>query len=354
MPRLPRNLVKRGETYYLRVRIRGKNVRRALGTDRCEAKQRAGRMLEDLRKKGAPDVGCETVRSFSAKWLSEYIRNKRNEKGQTLAAQRMRDHVLPTIGNVELAQVTSSDLHRLRGVLAGKHRSPQTVRHVLSDVRCLFGYAVECGVVRYPPSVRPVLPRIPERAPQRLSDADVDAILAATPEKYGLVIRLALLTGLRWGELHTLQWRHVAWQPDPHLILEGTKSGRVRRVPLVPEAAALLQRERARTSSVFVVPHRGKNPCSFVAAISRRIVQKEAMAGRAITFKWHFHQTRHTFACRWLDSGRSKEALQVVLGHSSIQMTERYGKMSDRPVFDEALRFGRESGHISGHTVSNK
>jgi integrase len=54
--------------------------------------------------------------------------------------------------------------------------------------------------------------------------------------------------------------------------------------------------------------------------------------------KWYFHQLRHTFACRWLERGGSKEALQRILGHSTIRLTERYGELSDDAVFGEAKR----------------
>ncbi len=57
---------------------------------------------------------------------------------------------------------------------------------------------------------------------------------------------------------------------------------------------------------------------------------------------FHPHQLRHTFACRWLESGRRLEALQHVLGHATIVMTQRHGRLSDEYVRREAEPRERE------------
>jgi site-specific recombinase XerD len=54
--------------------------------------------------------------------------------------------------------------------------------------------------------------------------------------------------------------------------------------------------------------------------------------------RFHVHQTRHTFACQWLERGGGLAALQQILGHASIETTQRYAKLTDEVVMREAQR----------------
>jgi len=133
------------------------------------------------------------------------------------------------------------------------------------------------------------------------------------------------------GELRTLQWRHVVEEPRPHLVLEGTKSGKVRRVPLSAGAVEAIEGLRKITESVFVSPYRAVNPCCIAYPIRDRMPKD-------IRFHWHWHQLRHTFASRYLEHGGSLAALQRMLGHSTSRMTERYASISDESLFADLER----------------
>ena len=56
--------------------------------------------------------------------------------------------------------------------------------------------------------------------------------------------------------------------------------------------------------------------------------------------RFHVHQVRHTFACQWMDRGGNMGALQQVLGHASIETTQRYARVSGEVVMREAERIG--------------
>src|SRR5215813_14482041 len=93
------------------------------------------------------------------------------------------------------------------------------------------------------------MPRIQGRAPDRLTDDEVEAVVRI-PDPYGFVVRLALATGLRWGELVRLKSTDIQ---DCVIVVQQTKSGRVRRIPVARGLAPEL-RNRIGKLVPFVSP----------------------------------------------------------------------------------------------------
>lgn len=130
--------------------------------------------------------------------------------------------------------------------------------------------------------------------PDRLTEEEA-AKLAALPDPHGFVCRLALGTGLRWGELCRAQAADVkrlqlpgAVEGQWFLEVSNTKSRKVRRVPLSP---GLVREVRTRVGRL--VPYAEGSPGSFAKAAGR-------LAGVA---DFHVHRMRHTFACQWCEQG---------------------------------------------------
>lgn len=321
MPKLPAGMFKRKgrQGYYLRLYRGGEERYIALGADFEKAKEKA----EEARK-GWAALKAErvTVGEAAERWQASYIRTQRTVKGQGIVAQRVRDYLVPFMGTRLLERVSREDVRAYRLWLERTTRlSVCSVWHVLSDCRCFLNWCEDAGLVERSPFPRRVMPKLQERPPDRVADEEADR-LRALPEPYGFVCRLALGTGLRWGELCRAQASDVE---RGFLLVHQTKSRKVRRVPLSPELLAEVRGHVGR-----LVPFAAVSPGSFAKAV-RRLTGME---------RFHVHQMRHTFACQWMDRGGNLGALQQVLGHASIETTQRYARMSDEVVMREARRIG--------------
>lgn len=314
MPRPPKGLFRRGRSWYIRLREGGSDRWVSLGSDYEEASRRFRRF-----RNGESVPSRVTVAEAAGRWVDTYVRTARNGKGVELAEARLKRYVIPFLGWKLLGKVTSDDLRSYRLWLEKQGISTQTVAHVLSDARCIFGWCEDAGLIVRSPVPRKLLPRIQERPPDRLTDAEVEA-LVAIPEPQGFVIRFGLATGLRWGEICRAQASHVE---NGVLVVSHTKSRKVRRVPLARE---IQQEIKSRVGRLV---HYSVNSSRAFSLIARR---------ESGVLRFHPHQLRHTFACRWLERGGSLAALQQILGHSSVATTQRYARLMDDLVRREAER----------------
>jgi integrase/recombinase XerD len=153
------------------------------------------------------------------------------------------------------------------------------------------------------------------------------ALVAACRDHVDRVLVLVLLdTGLRISEWSKLTSSAVRWQRGT-VVLTG-KGGVTREVPLTDRAKKLLEIQFALGDTMPLRPR----------AAEYRV---RAMAERAgITQKVSPHVLRHSFACNALQAGVDLRALQRVLGHSRLAITETYLNFSDDATLDSFRRHG--------------
>lgn len=321
--KLPKGMFQRGRSYYVRLFDGGRDRWKSLGADLEQAKARLCKL-----RAGEMDCPKVTVAQACEQWLGGYVKVARNPKGQRLARVRAERYLLPALGNRLAGKVSREDLRAYRLRLEGLDVSVQTVAHILSDARCLFGWCEDSGLIDRRPVPRRLLPRVQERPPDQLRPEEVIA-LVSLQEPYGFIVRFGLGTGLRWGEM----CRSMASDAERGmLVVSRTKTGRVRRVPLQADLLAELSRRVGR-----LVGFPENNPMGFTRTV-RRLSGVE---------RFHVHQLRHTFACQWLEAGGSLAALQQVLGHSTVVTTQRYAKLDEDAIRAEAERVQNRSKTVA-------
>lgn len=157
-----------------------------------------------------------------------------------------------------------------------------------------------------------------------LSDSERLALLktcdASAFDALGSIVRLALATGARKGELMNLQWVGVDLDRRTVRFLD-TKNGESRTVPLAAPAVAVLtewKKGREAKGAVFAYP-----------LSTLDIAWREART-KAKLDDVRFHDLRHSAASYLAMSGASLMDIAAILGHKTLAMVKRYSHLSEQ------------------------
>jgi integrase len=260
---------------------------------------------------------------------------------------RWRVHLAPAFGDLEPGQVDASMLRAFIEAKLKEGLSSSTVGRCIRLLSTLFTDLVDQGLVpRNPVSL---LPRAVRRLYRNAHDprttpfledmADVGRIRAELPEPYQTMFSVAVMTGVRPGELSALEWKDFSADLKVMHIQRSVRDGRVTppksgRGRVVPIARALVPilvawRRATEASGLLFRAKEGAVPSQgrFVGTKSRHDAWYAALQRARVAPITFYQATRHTFASHWVMAGHSIEKLSKILGHSSVLVTEHYAHL---------------------------
>ncbi len=295
------------------------------------------------RQDDAPDLAFlgSSVAAFLASRsnLSPYTQERYRS-----VLERLRD----SLGAArEVASIKTADLLHF---LDGTDTKPVTQHSYRRAMRTYFRWLQERDAVASDPTAALRLERAPDKHPRFLEPADVDAICRAIAENEQRpkvtpgtsswllpIVRANVYLGLRAGEVVNLRWEDVDLERRTLTVKNRedftTKAGKERTIPIAAPALDMLRSMERRAAWVF--PNHGGTQLHRLY-LSRRFKHfaKRAKLPDAI----NFHATRHTAASWLAQQGASVEAIRRFMGHSSIQVTQKYMHLSPDGFADQIER----------------
>jgi integrase/recombinase XerD len=239
---------------------------------------------------------------------------------------------LQTEAGKELADSTESDL---LGFMAARHSTTKatTANRRLTVFKRFFRWGAREHLVAVDPTLKLAAARQALRVPKTLSEAQVEALLAApdTETPLGLrdrsMVELMYASGLRVSELVQLKTVHLGL--DEGVLRVMGKGSRERLVPFGAEAHDWLRRYLAQARPVILGPQSSGD--LFItrlgSAMTRqmfwRLIKRYA-AQAGINAPLSPHTLRHAFATHLLNHGADLRAVQMLLGHADIGTTTIY------------------------------
>jgi integrase len=314
--------------YYFRVN--GRRYRASTETadkrqaQNIEARERS-RILDGrhgIRRQ--PDI---TFKEFATVYLRDHADLHKK------SAKRDRE-ILKTLnrffGSAILHEITSHRIEQFkRDRLNGTWRAfrqkraanpvkPGTVNRELDTLKSILSKAVEWKYLVDSPARGVKRFRVQNRRTRILSADEQSRLLDACERmpKLQALLKLALITGARIGELLALRWEDCQ---DGYLTFWDTKNGKVRRIPITDTIAALLA-SRPRIHAWVFTNAKTERPYTTIRKVFERALERAKITTGDVTV----HTLRHTALSRMIAHGLDDYTVMSISGHSSTRMLERY------------------------------
>lgn len=276
-----------------------------------------------------------TVAAYAATWIEQH-------QLKPMAKQTYRNHlskhILPALGRLQLAHVTSADIYVAvkKWQQAGMSLAQQAkCRTILS---AMFRDAALRGVIASNPVRDVPVPRQTTPEMHVLSVEEYRRVLPHLDPQARLMVRLAVASGARWGELSELRGadldgntltiaRTVSELENPRRweIQPTPKNGRSRRVKIPAALAAEIHGHATGPDELLFPAAKG----GHLACDRFRLRWYNAQEAAGIHPPVRIHDLRHMAITYWLADGMPLVTARDRAGHSSLAITSRYAHAID-------------------------
>ena len=323
--------------WWMSIRHNGRRIQRSLETSdkklaqAIEAKVRTEIIEGSYFQK--PIGNNKTLKEMMEKFMNEH--SPTVSKSMQDSYKNSLKSLLPFFGDTNLMSISPKMVSRYKMLRRRDGVKPATVNRALSMLSVAFNVAIkEWEWLNDNPVSKVSKEKERNKRDRWLTEDEERRLIVNSPEWLGEIIIFSLNTGLRQGELISLQWPRVNIF-NKTILIDITKNGEQRTVPLNKNALNVIEKRskvrNIKNDYVFLNRDRGKiNPNSLGDAFRRSLK-------RAKITNFRFHDLRHCFATRMAQKGIDIYKISKLLGHKDIKMTQRYAHHCP-----ESLRSGVE------------
>lgn len=329
-------LYERNGTYYIAYkRPDGRLVRESAQTDKKTlAKALLGKREHEMLEAkvvGLPVQADITLEEFEKEYLEHAEAQKK--PSSVRADQVALQHLLPVFGKMKLREITPGavqryiDRRRLVVNRYGRRMRASTIRNEIFTLSAIFREAIRRELVQNNPVSRVRKPKEDNTIVRYLTPEEDERLWPALSDHLKPIVKVALHTGMRKGELLNLAWADVDY--DQRLItVRNTKSNRKRYIPMNDVLVATLKAlpRDADDIHVFVNKHTG-DVYGDIKTSWKRTMRKAKIEN------FRFHDLRHTFASRLAQAGIPLIVIKELLGHKDITTTMRYAHLAPTDMY---------------------
>jgi integrase/recombinase XerD len=275
-------------------------------------------------------------------YFSEYMRQKYRRNCRSNTLRQTATSLIQFLsfyrdtGKQYAEQMTRQDIEAFIEASQDRGLKPNSVRTRLCGVYAFVRFLIEKKAVSHELLQRRIKLKLPDRLPRAIDPGDLKQLFSVIDNIRDRSLLLLLLrTGMRIGELLHTKVHDVDLNNHRILIYQAEKNG-VGRVVYYSEDAkeALLSWLQVRnTFKENLFYGQGRSSLSYEAArcMFNKYLEKAGLSYSGYTL----HCLRHTFATDLLNARMPLECLRVLLGHTSLEVTRIYARLTDKTREEE-------------------
>jgi integrase len=330
--------------WHLSITINGKRIRKAIKEAQTRRQaEKAERVLRNEIFENRYGIGGQKLfADFVEKSYKPHA--KEHKKGYSVELSVL-NVLIDRFGKYRLCDITPEEIETFKRFRAseitsrGTKRSKATVNRDIAVLSAVFNLAKDFGEIKANPvenvkyySNLPSRERILSEVEERILFKHISDDI-----KFSRQVEILLYTGMRRGELFKLEWRDIDLTDGfVNIPKEITKTGKAREMPMLSNVKAIFESllseagEVEGTQKVFegLNSQAGEFSGKFRKVCSE-LGWKDLMV----------HSLRHTFSTRADKYGVGAFAQKALLGHSKLEMTDRYTHLSKERLKDSLKNF---------------
>lgn len=282
-------------------------------------------------------------------------------------ASYLRKHFVPFFAETPIGKIGPAKVQAWVTHAVDQGLSPRSITKYHVMLHAVFARAVRDRLIAFNPCEDTELPKVITRRARILTPAEFDQLIAAIPDRFHVMVLVAIETGLRWGELIALRPRHL--DPADHtitvtetivevskkdsptgqrmIVKPYPKDDEPRTLAISPDLVEAIQTRIAQLQlrpGDLLFPSTetpGGQPLSRATFNTR--YWRPAVTAAGIDYPLRIHDLRHAHASWLLAGGADLATVMARMGHANITTTQQYLHTlpdADRKALDafEAVR----------------
>lgn len=364
------SIQKKGKAYYVVIWMRdpetGKQKHKWIkaGSTKKAAEAKYVELAPEANERTYKELKKATFEEFSKIWLKSYV--ERRTKPSTTRSYRdaINKQFVPRFGKRRLTEI---DIDVIQRYLSERETEvkPKTVINEIVPLKLMFKHAVRWGYLKSSPAEYVDRPRVEKEEMEILNPDEIRLLLEKAKPEYGTLFLMAVLTGLRRGEIIGLQWGDIDWVHNQIHVrrsycgtskqLQSPKTMNARRkVDMTPTLVHELKKHKLscpKGELDLVFPNSDGGILDPDNMIKRGFLPALSEAKLRTV---RFHDLRHTNVSLRIEQGQNLVYISKQIGHASVSTTlnvyshllkEAHPEQAER--LDAILGFAEQPGSPS-------